>query len=115
MWDNSKPDRKNDLDLWVECPSGERVGFKNKTSTCGGALDVDRTEDACNPVENIVWKENAPKGRYRILVHNFNMNHTKSIPFRVTVAIDGGEREMFNLTMPAMIERWEEVKEFEYE
>ena len=117
MWDHSNPNYKNDLDLWVTCPSGERIGWDHKKSKCGGELDVDCREKHPDPVENIVWKENAPKGRYRISVHNFSMTHlplAQSIPFRVTLAIDGGERKMFKMIMPDERKKWMTVNEFNY-
>ena len=27
MWDHSREDRRNDLDLWVTTPTGERIGY----------------------------------------------------------------------------------------
>jgi len=42
MWDNRSPTKKNDLDLHVVCPSGAEIYFGNRSSACGGELDVDR-------------------------------------------------------------------------
>ena len=54
MWNNY-----NDLDLHIVCPSGERLHGGNKTSACGGVLDVDANvrAETRKPVENVFWPE----------------------------------------------------------
>ena len=89
VWDD-----RNDLDLHVEPPSGERVFFGHKQSACGGELDVDRNVrgETNTPVENVRWpKGSAPPGDYRVFVRNyaFHEPEKKPIPFRVEVEIDG--------------------------
>ena len=69
MWDNF-----NDLDLHVVCPSGERIHGGNKTSQCGGELDVDANvrPETKKPVENVVWAdETAQPGEYQVYVHHY--------------------------------------------
>merc|ERR1712026_54560 len=114
MWDHSKADVRNDLDLWVTAPSGERIGYSHKRSACGGELDVDRMQGAPQPVENIVWLGKAPVGKYKVQVHNYSLNHNKSVKFQVSIVMNGGNREMFDLTMPGTAKSWVDVKEFEF-
>ncbi len=92
-------DDYNDLDLHIFCPSGERIYFNNKTSECGGELDVDMnvrpTSD--NAVENVVWIENAPSGKYKVGVH-FYKHHEKdgttpTCKFRLRATIHGESRD----------------------
>jgi len=92
-------DDYNDLDLHIFCPSGERIYFNNKTSECGGELDVDMnvrpTSD--NAVENVVWIENAPSGKYKVGVH-FYKHHEKdgttpTCEFRLRATIHGESRD----------------------
>jgi uncharacterized protein YfaP (DUF2135 family) len=69
MWNNY-----NDLDLHVVCPSGERIHGGNKTSACGGELDVDANvrAETRKPVENVFWEEGkAPAGTYQVYVHHY--------------------------------------------
>ena len=69
MWNNY-----NDLDLHVLSPSGERIHNGNRTSSCGGQLDVDVNENAESrkPVENVFWPEGrAPPGKYQVFVHYY--------------------------------------------
>ena len=102
MWDHSTPHRRNDLDLWVTCPSGEMIGLDHKKSQCNGELDVDRRQGAPKPVENIVWTKNAPKGTYKIQVHNFSANHQHAIPFQVGIVLGGGDMEILHKRMPGL-------------
>merc|ERR1712137_207582 len=97
-WNNSE--QRNDLDLWVTPPDGERIYYGHKTSPCGGALDVDSRQDADDPVENIVWKANAPRGDYKIEVCNYQPDHDKPVPCEVRIVKDGGHPQKFNVTVP---------------
>ena len=73
MWND-----RNDLDLHVVCPSGERMHGGNKVSKCGGELDVDMNvrAESKKPIENVFWEENAPAGNYKAFVH-FYRHHKK--------------------------------------
>ena len=68
LWNNY-----NDLDLHVFCASGERIYFNNRTSECGGELDVDMNIKATSrkPIENVFWKFMPPDGEYRICIHHY--------------------------------------------
>jgi len=114
MWDHQSKQKRNDLDLWVTAPSGEKIGFSHQQSACKGELDVDRRQDAAKPVENIVWIKNAPKGNYTVKVHNFSMNHNKAMPFKVGIVRDGGDMELIEKVMPAKDKAWVAVKKFKY-
>jgi hypothetical protein len=92
-------DDYNDLDLHLFCPSGERIYFNNKKSECGGILDVDMNVRPISktPVENVVWRHNAPLGTYKVGVH-FYKHHRKrrtrrTCKFRLRVVTHGQSKE----------------------
>jgi len=75
MWNNY-----NDLDLHIVCPSGERLHGGNKTSACGGVLDVDANvrAETRKPVENVFWPEGtAPGGQYHVYVHYYKKHNKR--------------------------------------
>lgn len=88
-WDDS-----NDLDLVVACPDGAMISYQTPRGCNGGALDVDRNAAPParrDPVENIVWAADPPRGAYAIhVVHSGNIAETaRASRFRVTLRIDG--------------------------
>ena len=94
IWNNL-----NDLDLHVITPSGEEIYFGEKTSRCGGKLDVDRnvSGETRQPVENVRWKTGkAPKGEYRVLVNYFGTHESSQQPTHFKVeAYVGGQLQHF--------------------
>jgi len=87
---------KNDLDLSVVCPSGERISFDNKISNCGGRLDIDMNEtgNSEEPVENVFWEKDAPKGRYRVFVEHFEKHDSTDVTeFNILVSVEGNPIE----------------------
>jgi hypothetical protein len=95
-WDN-----ENDLDLVVACPDGGTISYRNRMGCGGGELDIDR--NAMPPlrgdaVENIVWPDQAPAGRYEVFVeHNGHIQRTpQPSGFRVTVRVEGQPDRSFS-------------------
>ena len=89
IWHN-----RNDLDLHVVAPSGERISFASKRSRCGGWLDVDMNVrgETLKPVENIRWaKGQAPVGKYQVRLQNYAFHETKKgpVPYEIEVEIAG--------------------------
>jgi hypothetical protein len=93
-------DDRNDLDLVMICPNGERLYFDHRQA-CGAVLDVDRNAGNSaltpTPVENIVFAAEPAPGRYRIIVWHFQNNPPApaSSPYRVTVKREGRPDQVF--------------------
>ena len=90
MWNNY-----NDLDLHVVCPSGERIHGGNKTSACGGELDVDANvrAETRKPVENVFWEDGkAPAGKYQVYVHYYKKHNKRRSkdPTKFQVIVNAG-------------------------
>lgn len=87
VWNN-----RNDLDLFVFTPAGERIYYGAKHSRCGGSLDIDRNVhgETSTPVENTRWpRGSARNGEYRIAVWNFNFHEYSrtDTPYQVELAV----------------------------
>lgn len=91
-------DDRNDLDLSVVCPGGDRLFF-NHRQACGGVLDVDANESVrtadVQPVENIFFAQPAP-GEYYVTVDPYAMRVATETPFRVTIQQDGRPDRIIN-------------------
>ena len=92
IWNNL-----NDLDLHMDCPSGEHVFFAHKHSKCGAELDIDMNAGgprSYNPVENIVWPYGPPKqGKFTIWVNHYRTRGGKNpTSFQVLVKWGGKTR-----------------------
>ncbi|CAE7204939.1 unnamed protein product [Symbiodinium natans] len=81
----------DDLDLHMLVPGGQEISYRQKTAD-GGELDVDMCVQgkhggkcADRPVENIVFQDEPPAGRYKIFVQNFNY-HLNTLPENMQVA-----------------------------
>lgn len=88
---------KNDLDLHVLDPNGERIFFENKRAVRSeGWLDIDMNVNLAsaveNPVEHIRWPHNSvPKGAYQVFVHYYgqHVGQPAQSPFEVGIKIGG--------------------------
>ena len=115
IWNNT-----NDLDLFVEEPSGETVYYGRRRSTTDGQLDVDMNVqgETNKPVENIFWPEGqAPAGRYRVFVQNFSYHEEDRGSFPFTVEIkNGNEISTYELEIEGTGQSSRvEVAEFDYQ
>lgn len=90
---------KDDLDLHVVEPSGERIYYGHRKSKTGGKLDVDMnvsySRAVSGAVENIYWpKGQAPAGKYQVFVHHYSHHGGRSgtadpAPFTIRVVTRG--------------------------
>lgn len=81
-----------DLDIHGVTPSKQHIYYRSPRSSCGGYLDVDANggrATTMTPVENIRWKDDAPDGRYRFFVHNYQERGTGKTPFKVELEVKG--------------------------
>jgi hypothetical protein len=104
-------DTRDDLDLMVTDPAGERIFFKYPRGSNGGILDIDANRcfsgEFCDdlvedPVENIFWLNNPPSGTYLIEVQFYNNVNPRTtlgeVPFYVEV-LENGESISFEGTV----------------
>eukprot|EP00929_Paragymnodinium_shiwhaense_P118109 TRINITY_DN897_c0_g4_i1.p1 TRINITY_DN897_c0_g4~~TRINITY_DN897_c0_g4_i1.p1 ORF type:complete len:367 (+),score=75.05 TRINITY_DN897_c0_g4_i1:199-1299(+) len=89
----STPD---DLDLHVRTPTGREINYHNR-KVDSGELDVDmcvhgRHSGVCKerPVENVVFVDEAPEGRYEVYIQNFGYHdNVRSKELQVSDVLEG--------------------------
>ena len=91
IWNN-----RNDLDLMMLTPLGNRIYFRDKRDFTGGELDVDRNVcgETMEPVENIRWpRGKAREGCYVVMLWNYahHMPSRQDTPYQLELEV-GGQR-----------------------
>lgn len=91
LWEN-----RNDLDLHVVDPDGERIFYQRRFARSGGELDVDRNAGCsenltAKPVEHVVWPEGrTPLGKFQIYVDHYQKcGSSDPTNFRVEIIMAG--------------------------
>ena len=84
----------DDLDIHMVEPTGEEIYFGNRSSRCGGKLDIDMNaggNKSREAVENIFYttKSKMKKGTYKVVVHNFCKRESVDVGFDLQIEIDG--------------------------
>lgn len=90
FWNN-----KEDLDIYVTCPSNDTV-YYNKRTACGGTLDIDANRDIASAqnsaVENIFFINPIP-GQYSIKVHLFSKRTGRITNFTIRILQRGTHQD----------------------
>ena len=114
-------DTKDDLDLSVICPSGEKIGYGSPTKQLNGCgtLDIDRnnlrvSEIVNDPIEHIFVEEVTSGDVFSLEVRRFSTNgsQTSSVDFSLIVASDHVLKE-FTGSVASLNQPWK--AEFNYE
>lgn len=89
----------DDLDLHIHEPSGrgaaglrDHICFSNKRGWTGGTLDVDMNAGSGTtrePVENVIWTDGVPDGKYRVVVNNYRYRESSNPGFTIEVESAG--------------------------
>lgn len=94
-----KWEKYTDLDLHVKTPEGYEIYYRDRMDNRGGKLDVDGClTHGCDKskkqyVENIRWKNNAPKGTYEFWVVNYNGSEgPKPANFEIETSLNGSTK-----------------------
>lgn len=88
---------RDDLDLHCIPPGGGEISYQQRTSPCGGALDVDMnagSPSSQEPVENIFWSLNPPTGHFKVFVENYSYKQTlagEPVPFTLRLKLPNQE------------------------
>jgi uncharacterized protein YfaP (DUF2135 family) len=77
--------------IWY--PISNRIYFKEKISSLGGQLDIDKNAGGpitTQPLENIFYAVKPPAGKYSVIVSYYKSNSGNSnVPYVVYLKIDG--------------------------
>ena len=85
----------NDLDLAVIDPEENAIWYKNKRVPSGGLLEIDMNveyPDSKTPIENIVWKPNAPDGTYNVYLLYYKKHESTIDETPYNVKVKYGEK-----------------------
>ena len=107
----------DDLDLYLIEPNGNVIFFKNKISSSGGKLDIDMNANehdlSTQPIENIYFTNQPPKGTYKIKVHFYKRNtNYREIPYVVYLKI--GDKELTFQRAHSKKQTFDSIYEFTY-
>jgi len=111
----------DDLDLWVECPDGIKIGYNTfrfpSRANNGGQLDVDMNAGSGKsrtPVENIIFPnaDVMPEGKYKVRVNQFSKREAKDKEFTVQVECRGELVDFYYPSSPNSSGAWEDIVEF---
>lgn len=97
--------RTADIDLWVEEPTGERVGYSNKQGFSGGAISVDIT-DGYGP--EVYYARYALEGEYKVYVNlyaNMSAELTKPVTLTLTATTYYGYEKEDSQTQSMRVEK----------
>ena len=101
---------RDDMDIGLQCPSGQEVDWRRRDNDCGGLLDVDanypETTAVDDPVENVTFPRIVP-GRYTIKVSRpWDRAPNGPQSFAVVVRRAGGDTQRFEGTISDTARRW---------
>jgi hypothetical protein len=84
-----------DLDLWVYDPCNNKIYFDNTSAKCQGSegqLDLDNqcADFVLGRPENIFWKNNPPRGKYKVYVDYYeDCENAGAVRYTVTWLVSG--------------------------
>lgn len=107
----------DDIDLHLQEPNGNVIFYSNKDSPSGGHLDIDMNAggnfEAHNPIENIYYENNPPKGHYIVSVHYFGTRtQIKKQPYVVYIKYGGQIKMIEEFTLGQGLNQ--KIFEFDY-
>jgi hypothetical protein len=88
----------DDLDLYIQEPSGDIIYFQDKVSSLGGRLDVDKNAGGDliqNPIENVFYANMPARGKYAVYVHYYRSNSgSVTVPYSVFLNVGGEQKQL---------------------
>ncbi len=109
---------KDDLDIHVIEPNGNRIFFSSPSSPSSGILDVDMnagTRIVRDAVENITWSniDRMMEGTYRVVINQYQKRETIDVGFDAEIEY-GGVIHSFHYSQPQKDRDMVEVAKFNF-